>query len=221
MRGRWLGALVAGLGLVVRASGAGGEERAAPSWSREVAPILAARCFACHGPDAESRKAGLRLDRREDALRAEDGLDPAVMPGDPERSALLQRVQSQDPDERMPPAKGHQPLSAGEIDVLRRWIEAGAVYERHWSWTKLEDVAPPPSQGWAWRTSDRFVEESHAREGLVPAGDCDGATWLRRASFALRGLPASNGGRGAYSRPSCTCSAAARPQTSATTCSAR
>ncbi len=189
MRGAWIAATGAGLLLVAGPLRAAGEERTGPSWSREVAPILAARCFTCHGPDAESRKAGLRLDRREDALRAEEGLDPAVTPGDPERSALLQRVLSDDPDERMPPATGHQPLSAGEIDVLRRWIEAGAVYERHWSWTKLEDVAPPPSQGWAWRTSDRFVEESHAREGLVPVGDCDAATWLRRASFALRGLP--------------------------------
>jgi len=189
MRGGWLGAAVAGLVLAVGAFGAVGEERTAPSWSREVAPILAARCFACHGPDAESRKAGLRLDRREDALRAEEGLDPAVMPGDPERSALMQRVLSDDPEERMPPAKGHEPLAAGEIDVLRRWIAAGATYERHWSWTKLEEVALPPSAGWAWRASDRFVEVALASEGIEPAGDCESVTWLRRASFALRGLP--------------------------------
>ncbi|MBM3990136.1 MAG: DUF1553 domain-containing protein [Planctomycetes bacterium] len=189
MCGARIAAAAAGLALCVGASRAAAQERAAPSWSREVAPILAARCFVCHGPDPESRKAGLRLDRREDALRAEEGLDPAVAPGDPERSALMQRVLSDDPQERMPPSKGHEPLSAGEIDVLRRWIAAGAVYERHWSWTKLEEVALPPSVGWAWRASDRFVEASLASEGIEPAGDCEGVTWLRRASFALRGLP--------------------------------
>ncbi len=161
----------------------------APSWSREVAPILAAKCFTCHGPDPDSRKAGLRLDRREDALRAEEGLDPAILPGDPARSAMLQRILSADPDERMPPSDGHEPLSDGEVDVLRRWIEGGAIYERHWSWARLAEVEPPVSRGWAWRASDRFVEDSLAREGLAPAGDCAGPTWLRRASFALRGLP--------------------------------
>jgi hypothetical protein len=161
----------------------------APSWSRDVAPILAAKCFTCHGPDPDSRKAGLRLDRREDAVRAEEGLDPAVAPGDPSRSAILQRILSADPDERMPPVDGHEPLSSGEVEVLRRWIEAGAVYERHWSWRKLEEPVAPASHGWSWREADRFVEDSLARTGLAPAGDCDGPTWLRRASFVLRGLP--------------------------------
>ena len=110
-----------------------GEDTRPPSYSLDVAPILAAKCFTCHGPDESSRKAGLRLDRREDALRAEEGLSAAIVPGAPDESELLRRVLSTDEDERMPPADGHEALTTQEVATLRAWIEAGAPYERHWS----------------------------------------------------------------------------------------
>lgn len=189
MRSATLYALVS---LQVAAAAFAGEARPAADavqWSRDIAPILAAKCFTCHGPDPESRKAGLRLDRREDAIRAEEGLDPAVAPGLPERSELLRRVLSTDADERMPPVDGHEAVTAREAELLRRWIADGAVYERHWSWRALAEVEEPQAGAWSWTVVDRFVERSLAAEGLAPAGDVDGPAWLRRASHAIRGLP--------------------------------
>ena len=166
-----------------------GEDTRPPSYSLGVAPILAAKCFTCHGPDESSRKAGLRLDRREDALRAEEGLAAAVVPGSPDESELLRRVLSTDEDERMPPADGHEALTTQEVATLRAWIAAGAPYERHWSWMPLREPAVPASAGWAWTTADRYIEAAHRQANLTPAGDVPGVTWLRRASFAVRGLP--------------------------------
>ena len=166
-----------------------GEDTRPPSYSLDVAPILAAKCFTCHGPDESSRKAGLRLDRREDALRAEEGLSAAIVPGAPDESELLRRVLSTDEDERMPPADGHEALTTQEVATLRAWIESGAPYERHWSWMPLREPAVPASAGWAWTTADRYIEAAHRQANLTPAGDVPGVTWLRRASFAVRGLP--------------------------------
>src|ERR1700682_406241 len=96
-------------------------------YTRDVRPILAENCFACHGPDSAARKAALRLDRREDALRSE-----AFVPGNPDKSALVQRVHATD-KELMPPAKTKKTLTAAQKETLRRWIAEGAEYQAHWS----------------------------------------------------------------------------------------
>src|SRR4051812_45622018 len=115
----------------------------APSFSREVLPILSDNCFFCHGPDEAKRKADLRLDTREGALEIHDGV-AAVVPGDVAKSDLLARIVATDPDELMPPAKSHKPrLSAAEIDVLKRWVAAGAPWGKHWAFEKLERPAIP------------------------------------------------------------------------------
>ena len=89
------------------------------TFNRDVRPILADNCFACHGPDSAARKAGLRLDRRDEAIKAE-----AIVPGDPEKSGLIERVFSDEPGQMMPPRKTHKTLTAAQKDTLRRWMAA-------------------------------------------------------------------------------------------------
>ena len=102
-------------------------------FEREIRPILANHCFQCHGPDEGARQADLRLDVRDVATLALDSGDVAIVPGDPEASQLLLRVTADDPDLIMPPADHGNPLDAAQIDLLQRWISAGAPYAVHWA----------------------------------------------------------------------------------------
>jgi hypothetical protein len=129
----------AGLGLVLAAiqSPALADGSKTPEdrvlFNRDVRPILSDTCFHCHGFDKTSRKAGLRLDLREEAVRGtKNGVVP-IVPGDPSKSAILERVFSTDPDEVMPPPKAHKDLTPVQKETLRRWVAQGAVYEPHWS----------------------------------------------------------------------------------------
>src|SRR5687767_9426712 len=97
-------------------------------FQREIRPILSQNCFLCHGPDENERKAGLRLDIREEALKPAKSGAKAIVPKQPEQSELLKRIAHSDPDELMPPAKSGKKLTASEIDLLRRWIAEGAPY---------------------------------------------------------------------------------------------
>ena len=164
---------------------------AVPSFNLEVRPILA-RCLACHGPDAAARLADLRLDRREDAISNRRG-GRVIDPDRPEGSLLLHRIESDDPDLIMPPPGTGRPLDQAEIDVLRRWIEAGAPYERHWAWVSPSESDPIPNsgQGWARRDLDRYVARDHQANGLVPSPEADLETLCRRVSLDLVGLPPS------------------------------
>ncbi|MEY2796366.1 MAG: hypothetical protein RIR10_2082, partial [Planctomycetota bacterium] len=132
--------------------------RARPDFDRDIRPILAAKCFACHGPDAESRKAGLRLDTFEGATAALENGVRAIAPGTPETSMLLARVSSTDLDDRMPP-EGHDALTATEIASLRAWISSGAEYTAPWAFRPLADAAIPAvaDESWAKSDIDRFV----------------------------------------------------------------
>jgi hypothetical protein len=154
-------------------------------YQRDVRPILADRCFTCHGPDAHERKARLRLDRREDAL-------PVLAPGDARASELLARVGHADPAERMPPAASHRrALAAHEIDVLRCWIDAGAVYSEHWAFEAPRRPALPEVQRaqWVQNPVDRFVLAQLEAAGVEPAPEADARTLARRLAFDLVGLP--------------------------------
>src|SRR5581483_4251907 len=97
-------------------------------YNRDVRPILAENCFACHGPDSAARKKNLRLDNREDALAA-----GVIEPGKPERSEVIDRIFADDPKQLMPPAKSHKKLTAAQKETLRKWIAEGAEYQPHWS----------------------------------------------------------------------------------------
>src|SRR4051794_19165825 len=90
-------------------------------FDRDVQPILSDKCFSCHGPDANKRKAKLRLDTPEGATADHDG-KRAVVPKDPNKSELISRITTDDPDERMPPVKANRQLSPRDVQVLRQWI---------------------------------------------------------------------------------------------------
>src|SRR5882672_11332648 len=102
-------------------------------FNRDIRPILSDHCYACHGPDEGKRKAGLRLDRKEDAFKSLKSGDRAIVPGDLKKSTLVQRLTSRDPDEVMPPPKEGKPLRAGQVDLLIRWVKEGAEWMNHWS----------------------------------------------------------------------------------------
>ena len=158
-------------------------------FNREVRPILSAKCFKCHGPDL--RKAGLDLQTRDKATQVLRSGERAIVPGDPAKSTLLTRVTLPEGPERMPP-KG-EPLSPKEVEILRAWIAQGAKYETHWAYVPPVRPALPLLQNPAWvRVGfDAHILARLEREGLRPAPEADRATWLRRVSLDLTGLPPS------------------------------
>lgn len=163
-----------------------GAQADAPRWSEDVRPILAEHCFACHGPDEGTRSAGLRLDT-EAGLRGLDGGPAAVDLDSPPDSELLFRVMSVEDFERMPPPEAGEGLDAAEIDVLRRWLEAGAEWEPHWAYRPLElELAPPPGEA---HPVDAFVAARLAAEGHGLAGQAGPRELVRRVHLDLTGLP--------------------------------
>jgi hypothetical protein len=156
------------------------------NFSREVLPILSDRCFHCHGPDPGQRKADLRLDLESEATRELDGVRP-IKPHDATRSEVWQRLITQDEDEMMPPPDSHRkPLSDVERELIRRWIDEGAVWGKHWSFEKPVRPAIPDS---ASHPIDAFVRKKLESEALAPSPPATTATQLRRLSFSLTGLP--------------------------------
>lgn len=160
-------------------------------FQRQVRPILSDRCFTCHGPDEAARKADLRLDNRAGAL-ADLGGYAAIAPGDLDASELIYRITTHDGDERMPPADSDLSLSEEEIEVLRAWVAQGAEYTAHWSFVPpLRSTPKAGTRDWALDPLDLFVLERMQAAGLQPVAAAQDAIWLRRASFALTGLPPS------------------------------
>jgi mono/diheme cytochrome c family protein len=160
---------------------------------RDIRPILAQNCFMCHGPDETTREGGLRLDIREGFLAEADSGEPAVVPGDPAASELLVRVTAEEDYLRMPPAESGRTLSEEELDLLRRWIEQGAVYEEHWSFQppRLSDVPKVQNGDWPRNEIDHFILARLEREGIEPSPEADRVTLIRRLSLDLLGLPPS------------------------------
>ena len=140
-------------------------------FNRDVRPILSNNCFTCHGPDDAQRKAGLRLDKRDDALaRLDSGLH-AIVPSDPEQSVLLRRVTSDDADFRMPPSGQ---LTPREIETLSAWVAQDADYATHWAYVKPErPPLPEVPSDWPENAVDVFVLDRLGREGLTPAPRAD------------------------------------------------
>lgn len=152
-------------------------------FNREIRPILSDKCFACHGPDEQNRKANLRLDVREGALPR------VVVPGKPEESKLLKRITLKGGPLRMPP--NGEPLDAKQVAAITEWINQGAPWETHWSYTPPKRPAEPPVKLAAWPRNpiDKFILARLEKEGLQPSPAADRATLLRRLSFDLTGLP--------------------------------
>ena len=166
------------------------EPRDQIDFARQVQPILAQNCFRCHGPDDGKRKADMRLDRRANAFAEREG-GAAFVAGKPEASQALARVLSSDPEERMPPPEAGDALKPAQIEILRRWIETGALWTEHWSFVKPERPAVPAVSDTAWPRSDvdRFVLARLEHEGLRPSAEAPREAWLRRVTFDLIGLP--------------------------------
>jgi len=156
------------------------------SFNKDIRPILVENCFSCHGADSASRQADLRLDRRDDAI--ESG---AIVPGDVDSTAILDRIFSDDPEEVMPPPAVKKTLSAQQKETLKRWIAEGAEYEPHWSFIPPQRPPLPPVKREAWVRNpiDRFVLARLEQEGLAPADEADRRTLARRLALDLTGLP--------------------------------
>ncbi len=162
----------------------------APSYNRDIRPILSDNCFSCHGFDPKTREAGLRLDTREGATADHDGVI-AIVPGDLGKSALWKRIHSSDDDEVMPPPETHKKITDAQKETLRRWIEQGAPYEKHWSFV-------PPAAGelpavkqadWPRGELDRFVLARLEAAGLAPSSEASKESLIRRVTLDLTGLP--------------------------------
>ncbi len=185
--------VVLALTCVVNASNAAEPTSKPIDFNREIRPILSNHCFQCHGPDARKRKGvsqPLRLDNEAGAL-ADLGGYRVIVKGDPEQSDLIQRLQSDDPSEVMPPPNAGKRLSAVEIARLTEWVKQGANYSKHWAYVK-PDRPPLPAikdANWPKTGADAFILARLEREGLKPSRPADPSTLIRRVSLDLTGLP--------------------------------
>ena len=166
----------------------------AASFNDEIRPILADRCFACHGPDSAARKADLRLDQEEfaKAQLGDSGVFP-IVPGKPENSAIIERLKSHDPDEVMPPPESKITVSKKEIALIAKWIAEGAEWQRHWAFIPPQKETPPAVNNNTWPRNliDPFILTKLETQNLNPAAPADQAHLLRRLHFDLTGLPPS------------------------------
>ncbi|MGK0187534.1 MAG: hypothetical protein ACI9R3_003322 [Verrucomicrobiales bacterium] len=169
-------------------------ERVKVSFNRNIRPILSDHCFQCHGLDRHQRKAGLRLDVREEALKARKGV-VAIVPGDPGSSALMGRIHSSDADEVMPPPDVDKALTTAEKSLLARWIQQGAEYEAHWAFIPPERPEPPATSqpGWVRNPVDAFILRRLDMERLSPAPEASKETLIRRVTLDLTGMPPTPG----------------------------
>ena len=157
-----------------------------------VKPILSDRCFACHGPDEAKREAELRFDTKEGAFAAlTESEGHAIVPGKLAQSAVYHRITSDDPDSIMPPPASNLQLTAYEKDVITRWIEQGAEWKEHWSFTAPEqsELSAVAQEDWVQNPIDHFVLARLEQEGLKPALEASKEKLLRRVTFDLTGLP--------------------------------
>ena len=191
---------IAGLGLLFPAAVASRSQAPASSpeskgerkidYLREVRPILAHHCFACHGPDEATREKDLRLDQRSDVFEVRRS-GTLVIPGDPANSLLVARMRHADPKERMPPPDEARQPSENEIALLEAWIRQGADWKEHWAFVPPAKPQQPVLKDSTWMRDplDAFVRARQEVAGLSPRPEATREAWLRRASFDLTGLP--------------------------------
>ena len=175
--------------LLAWTSNASAEEKV--DFNRDVRPILSEKCLACHGADAKHVEAGLRLDQFDIATAKLESGDRAIVPGNPEASELIRRIQLANEDDlRMPPVRSHKNLSAAEKQILNSWIAQGAVYKKHWAFdAPARPNLPVSERKWGVNEIDAFVLAKLTSEGLSPSQEAGRETLIRRASLDLTGLP--------------------------------
>ena len=160
-------------------------------FNRDIRPIMSDTCFRCHGPDARSRMAGLRLDIRQDATKVtKSGVTP-IVPGDPAKSAIIERIFAENPAKIMPPKHAHKDLTPAQKDTIRRWVAEGAEYEGHWAYEPLKKPAPPTLADSSLQRNpiDAFIQDRLAQEKLKPSPEADRRTLIRRVTLDLTGIP--------------------------------
>ncbi|GEO08820.1 PSD1 and planctomycete cytochrome C domain-containing protein [Segetibacter aerophilus] len=166
------------------------------SYNYHIRPILSDKCFACHGPDANKRKASFRLDIEDSAfapLKETKGA-LAIVRGKPEQSELYKRITSKDPSYLMPSPESHLAvLNDHEIALIKKWIEQGAKYEKHWAFVAPKKAALPTVENkeWCKNEVDFFVAKKMEDQNLRPNEEADKERLLKRVSFDLTGLPPS------------------------------
>ncbi len=173
--------------LLARAAAVESPVPSKPEFNRDIRPIFSDNCFACHGADAKKREADLRLDLPESAFAQRDGVT-SLVPGDLAKSEVWQRIVATDVDDLMPPPKSHKKLTSAQKETIKRWIEQGAHYQKHWAFEAPAPRAVPATAG-AANPIDAFLEQRLAVEGLRMSPEADRPRLIRRAAFALTGLP--------------------------------
>ncbi len=158
------------------------------SFNKDIRPILSENCYACHGPDAESREADLRLDIEAQAFESHGKFDPAIARGNPAESPLYQRITTSDEDDVMPPPDSNKSLNVEEIELIAQWIQEGANWEGHWAFVPPQKPVVP-SASWGNNEIDAFLHEAMLTKGLAPNERADRPTLARRLALDLTGLP--------------------------------
>jgi hypothetical protein len=156
-------------------------------FNRDIRPVLSENCFACHGPDRAQRKANLRLDQRASVLEI-----GAIVPGHPEKSALVTRINAAQPALHMPPANSHRSLTPAQRKLLAQWIKEGAEYQAHWAYILPTRAAPPAVKRWSAHVRnpiDAFILARLEAAGISPSAEADRPALLRRLSLDVIGLP--------------------------------
>ncbi|GGM96862.1 hypothetical protein GCM10010967_33250 [Dyadobacter beijingensis] len=188
------GILAAGLGWNSLAGGGFGTRKAI-SYNYQIRPILSDKCFACHGPDANKREAGLRLDLAKSAYAPLEGKERfAIVPGNPAASEVYRRITSADPGYQMPTPESHLGLlNENEVGLIKKWISQGAKYEQHWAFTvpKKEALPDVGNEDWCKNEIDRFTLEKMDEVGLAPNEEATKAQLLKRLALDLTGLAPS------------------------------
>ena len=162
-------------------------------FARDVRPILANHCWSCHGQDEATRQGKLRLDGRDAALLKGESGKVAIVAGKPELSEVIARIVATDEETIMPPVHAKKPLNVAQKETLKRWIAQGADFAQHWAFVTPQRPQLPKVKrnDWARNAIGAFVLKRLEEAGLSPSPETDKATWLRRVTLDLTGLPPS------------------------------
>jgi Protein of unknown function (DUF1553)/Protein of unknown function (DUF1549)/Planctomycete cytochrome C len=183
------GLVLAGLAVTTAAEGAPKKL----DFTRDIRPILSNNCFQCHGPDSNTRHAGLRLDERTAALAPLESGRHAIVSGDWQTSEIIERILTEDPAVHMPPPESGKAVTPEQLELLKRWISEGAEYKGHWAFEPIQDAIPPAvtRPDFVHNPIDQFILAKLEAAGLSPSKEADKRSLIRRVTLDLTGLPPS------------------------------